>query len=285
MRLEESYSHCLETVRRDDRDRYLLCVLAPIRYRPALWAIHAFNVAIARIPETVSEPILGQIRLQWWRDAIAAIYVDGTPPAHPIIDALRDVISRHRLSLQSFERILDARERDLEDWRPATIQDLERYAQDTAGEILALSMAVLGEADEQALTIGRTAGTAFALVGMLRSLAFQAHRRRFLIPQELVDRDGISLRDVFAFKQPNAALNLSVAAIANKAEILITDAIKQAGQVSLPARILLLEARIAAYHLKRLQTAGFNPLDSGVSQSSDGLLLWRLAGRKLFGRY
>lgn len=285
MRLEEAYSHCLETVRRDDRDRYLLCVLAPIRYRPALMAIHAFNVAISHIPETVSEPILGQIRLQWWRDAIAAIYVNGTPPPHPVIDALRDVIPRHRLSRKSFERILDARERDLEDWRPATIQDLESYARDTAGEILALSMVVLGETDEQALTMGRSAGAAFAMVGILRSLAFQAHRRRFLIPQELVDREGISLRDVFAFKQPNPALNLSVAAIANRAEILIAGVIKQVGQVSLPARILLLEARIAAYHLKRLQAASFNPFDPGVGQRSDGLLLWRLAGRKWFGRY
>lgn len=285
MRLEDAYSHCLETVRRDDRDRYLLCALAPVRYRPALWAIHAFNVAISRIPETVSEPILGQIRLQWWREAIAAIYATGTPPTHPVIGALKDVIPRYRLSPHSFERILDARERDVEDWRPATIQDLESYAQDTAGEILALSMAVLGGTGEQALTIGRTAGTAFALVGILRSLAFQAHRRRFLIPQELIDKEGISLGDVLAFKQPNPALSLGVAAVANRAQILITDVIKQVGQVPLPARILLLEARIAAYHLKRLQAVGFNPFDSGVSQSSDGLLLWRLASRRLFGCY
>lgn len=285
MRLEEAYSHCLETVRRDDRDRYFLCVLAPIKYRPALLAIHAFNVAISRIPETVSEPILGQIRLQWWRDVIATIYVKGTPPAHPVIDALKDALPRNHLGLKSFERILNARERDLEDWRPATIQDLESYARDTAGEILALSMVVLGETDEQALAIGRSAGAAFALVGILRSLAFQAHRRRFLIPQELIEREGVSLRDVFAFKQPNAALNLSVAAIAKRAEILITDVIKQAKQVSLPTRTLLLEARIAAYHLKRLKAAGFNPFDSSISQSSGGLLLWRLAGRKLFGLY
>ncbi len=285
MRLEEAYSHCLESIRRVDRARYLLCLLAPMRYRPALWAIHAFNVAISRIPETVSEPILGQIRLQWWRDAIASIYVNGTSPVHPILDALKDVIPRYRLSLQSFERILNARERDLEDWRPATIQDLEDYARDTAGEILALSMAVLGTRDKQEQTVGRMAGTAFALIGILRSISFQAHRRRFLIPQELVDREGISLRDVFAFKHPNAALNLSVAAIATRAETLIADVITQAGQVSLPARTLLLEARIAAYYLKRLQAVGFNPFESGINQSADGLLLWRLASRKLLGLY
>ncbi len=285
MRLEEAYSNCLDTVRRDDRDRYLLCVLAPATHRPALFAIHAFNVAISRIPETVSEPILGQIRLQWWREAIAAIYGEGTPPAHPIIAALTDVIARHHLSQESFERTLCARERDIEDWRPATLSELEGYAMETAGEILALCMTVLGEKDEAALALGRTAGTAFGLAGMLRAIAYQAHRRRFLIPQELVDREGVSLRDVFAFKQPNAALNLSVSSVGSRAKALIDEVAKQSAKVSLPARTFLLEARIAAYHLKRLQAAEFNPFASRIGEKSDSLLLWRLAGRRLLGRY
>lgn len=285
MRLEEAYSHCLETVRRDDRDRYLLCVLAPATCRPALLALHAFNVAISRIPETVSEPILGQIRLQWWHEAIAAIYDKWTPPAHPIIAALTDVIARHHLGRESFERMLRARERDLEDWRPATLAELEGYATETAGEVLALSMIILGEKDEAALALGRTAGVAFGLVGILRAIAYQAHRRRFLIPQELVDREGISLRDVFAFKQPNTALNLSVAAVGARAKTLIADVVNQQKKVSLPARTFLLEARIAAYHLNRLRAAGFNPFAARIGEKSDGLLLWQLAGRRLFGRY
>lgn len=285
MRLEEAYSHCGDTVRRDDRDRYLLCLLAPASYRSALLALHAFNIALSRIPETVSEPILGQIRLQWWRETIAAIYGEGSPPAHPIVAALTDVIARYDLSQESFERILRARERDLADWRPSTLAELEGYATETAGELLALSMRVLGEKDQAALALGRTAGTAFGLIGILRAIAYQAHRRRFLIPQELVDREGIALRDVFAFKQPNAALNLSVSAVGARAKTLIREVATQSKKVSVPARTFLLEARIAAYHLSRLRAAGFNPFASPIGEKSGGLLLWRLAGRRLFGRY
>ncbi|HTV90379.1 MAG TPA: squalene/phytoene synthase family protein, partial [Stellaceae bacterium] len=57
-------------VRRHDRDRYQTALLAPAEKREALFALYAFNYEIARVRETVREPMLGQIRLQWWREAI-----------------------------------------------------------------------------------------------------------------------------------------------------------------------------------------------------------------------
>ena len=57
-------------MRRLDPDRYLLAMLAPENTRAALFSIYAFNTEIARIRESVSEALLGHIRLQWWRDAL-----------------------------------------------------------------------------------------------------------------------------------------------------------------------------------------------------------------------
>ena len=74
--------HCQDLVARADKDRYLSCLFAPPDARPHLFALFAFNVEIARIRESVSEPQIGLIRQQWWLDAIDGIYACRTPD-HP----------------------------------------------------------------------------------------------------------------------------------------------------------------------------------------------------------
>src|SRR5215471_18639800 len=64
-------------VRRHDRDRFQTVLFAPAARREALFALYAFNYEIARVRETVTEPVLGQIRLQWWRENIAAAFEGG----------------------------------------------------------------------------------------------------------------------------------------------------------------------------------------------------------------
>ena len=70
-------SLCAQEVRRHDWDRYLFTLFAPADVREDLFTILAFNTEIARIPDMVSEPLLGQIRLQWWQDSINKIYEGG----------------------------------------------------------------------------------------------------------------------------------------------------------------------------------------------------------------
>ena len=65
-------------VRRHDRDRYQTALFAPADRREALFALYAFNYEIARVRETVTQPMLGQIRLQWWREVVEAAYA-GAP--------------------------------------------------------------------------------------------------------------------------------------------------------------------------------------------------------------
>ena len=65
-------SYCGQQARIHDPDRALSALFAPEPARGALLALLAFNAEIERVPRMVREPILGQIRLQWWRDALAA---------------------------------------------------------------------------------------------------------------------------------------------------------------------------------------------------------------------
>src|SRR5271157_5432659 len=64
-------------VRRHDRDRFQTVLFAPAARREALFALYAFNYEIARVRESVTEPMIGQIRLEWWRESIAAAFERG----------------------------------------------------------------------------------------------------------------------------------------------------------------------------------------------------------------
>src|SRR5215469_5150788 len=84
-------------VRRHDRDRYQTALFAPPAARDALFSLYAFNYEVARVRETVHEPMLGQIRLQWWREAIDTASRGGAVRAHPVVEAITATIRGYRL--------------------------------------------------------------------------------------------------------------------------------------------------------------------------------------------
>ena len=68
--MADSFDHCEELVRAGDKDRFLAALFAPQKYRRALYALYAFNLEVTRTRELAREPMPGEIRLQWWRDAL-----------------------------------------------------------------------------------------------------------------------------------------------------------------------------------------------------------------------
>ena len=115
--------YCADRVRRFDRDRFLTALFCPPDRRPDLLALYAFNIEIAGVRETVSEPLLGHIRIQWWRDALDGIY-GGDPPAHQVAAPLSRAVGRHRLERRHFETLLAARAADIDGVQPPTMQAL-----------------------------------------------------------------------------------------------------------------------------------------------------------------
>src|SRR5207302_3959729 len=149
-------------VRRHDRDRYQTALFAPVDRREALFALYAFNYEIARVRELVSQPMLGQIRLQWWREAVAAAFAGAPPRQHEVAQPLSAVIADHRLTRVHFDRMIDTRERDLAEEPPATLGDLEDYAEGTAATLLFLALEVLGVTEPAARASAREVGIGYA---------------------------------------------------------------------------------------------------------------------------
>ena len=94
MSVTDSQNYCAGEVRRHDTDRYLASMFAPADRRADLIAVYAFNLEIAKLRETVSEPMLGQMRLQWWRETIAALY-EGERRDNAVSIALAETVRRH----------------------------------------------------------------------------------------------------------------------------------------------------------------------------------------------
>src|SRR3546814_19441352 len=62
------------------------------RQREHLFALYAFNHEVAKTAEVVSEPMIGRIRLQWWRECLDGIY-DGAARQHEVVQPLAEPIS------------------------------------------------------------------------------------------------------------------------------------------------------------------------------------------------
>ena len=125
-------------MREADPDRYWASLFAPADKRPHLYALYAFNFEIARVRESVREALVGEIRLQWWRDALQG-EARGDVRANPIAAALDDTIVQFRLPRQSLVDLIDARIFDLYDDPMPSLNDLEGYCGETSSSLIQLS--------------------------------------------------------------------------------------------------------------------------------------------------
>ena len=89
-------------MRSHDFARYASTLFVPADQRRALLALYAFNVEISRVREQVSQPLPGEIRLQWWTDMLAGAGhggVEGNPVAAELLLAIRNCASAGRAAV------------------------------------------------------------------------------------------------------------------------------------------------------------------------------------------
>lgn len=159
--MPENFSYCERLVREEDRDRFLATLFAPASSRPGLFAIYAFDIEIARISGRVSEPLAGEVRLQWWRDVITGASREQAAGS-PVAAALVETIERHALPEQIFLDVIEA-QRDALYRKPIeTMAEFEAWAGKTSGGVLALAARVLSGGDASHDHLSTHAGIALA---------------------------------------------------------------------------------------------------------------------------
>ncbi|HKD23010.1 MAG TPA: phytoene/squalene synthase family protein [Rhizomicrobium sp.] len=188
MTIEASLKACEETVRRADPDRYFSALFAPAERRPLLFALYAFNRELARIGETVKEPMLADIRFEWWREAVEGAR-DGRPRAHDVVRGLAELFARSGPPIEPFETMIAARRFDVGQAAFNDLASLEDYADATSGAVMRIAARLLDErVPDYALL--RQAGQAYALAGLLRAAPMHAARGKSYYPRALVEAGG-----------------------------------------------------------------------------------------------
>lgn len=278
---EEVDSYCADLVRKYDPDRYILAMLAPVPRRAALLAVYAFNVEIVRIRESVSESMLGAIRLQWWRDAIAALYAGGGP-GHAVIRPLGAAVERHGLSQDLFLRLIDGRGADMDSAQPATLDSLVAYADETSTPLILLALQIMGQRQDLS-AVASDAGVAWALTGLVRAIPFHLREGWNCLPVDVCMRHGFAAQDLPA-ATAQEKLSLVVREISQYTGQRIAAARSARGSLARAGLPALLPVSFAAAYQRRLEKAGFNPYDARLAEPPP-MIAWRLALRLLLARY
>lgn len=273
-----------EQVRRYDRPRFLLCQFAPPDRREALLALLAFNLEIAKTREVVSEPLLGQMRLQWWRESLEPVFAAPDAPVrrHAVLDVLAPAVRSYGLSAAAFEALLTAREQDLEPDPPPTEVAFLAYAEAISAPLLHLMLAVLSADDADSLAAARAAGTAHAIAGLLAAIPVQARQGRVTLPTELLASHGLTPRALIDAKAPR--LPALVARLAAHARRSLAEARSLRPGVAREAMPVLLSASLATNLLGRLAQAGHDPFHPSLRRA-DPWLVPRLTWGAWRGRY
>jgi phytoene/squalene synthetase len=175
---DEDIAACAALVRRGDPARFRAVMAAPVRLRAVLFPLYALNIEVARAPWVTAEPMIAQMRLQWWRDALDEIAEGGPVRRHEVATPLAATLDAE--GARALDDMVAARLRDVEGGRFETGEDLRRYLDRTAGTLLWTAARLAGATDEPA---ARDGGLAHGLASwLLAAPALEARGREPLPP-------------------------------------------------------------------------------------------------------
>jgi len=193
----DNAAYCAELVRTHDFARYAATLFLPAASRRPVLALYAFNVELSRIRDHITQPLPGEVRLQWWRDLIES-EARGSAEANPVAAELLVAIGQHDLPREQLSRFVDARVFDLYDDPMPSLDVLERYCGDTASRLFALTARILGEVSEEVEHVAHHAGIAQGLADVIAALPVHASRGQLYLPLDVLEQSGAEEADILA---------------------------------------------------------------------------------------
>jgi 15-cis-phytoene synthase len=278
---QDSAGFCAELVRVHDFSRYASTLFAPAATRPALLALYAFNVEISRVREQVSQPLPGEVRLQWWTDMLRGSGhggVEGNPVAAELLLAIRN----WRLPVERLSRLIEEHQFDLYNDPMPTKAALEGYANDTSSALFALAAAVAGRQSDEIEHLARHAGLAQGIAQVMAALPLDASRRQLFVPLQLLESHGIGIEEVFAARQ-TPQLRAALDQLIGEAREHLKTAFDLLGNVRPEVRPVFLPLALVSRDLIRMSRADNDPFVPHVTSRLRTLwTLWRASRSRLF---
>ncbi|AQS86472.1 MAG: squalene/phytoene synthase family protein [Acetobacter aceti] len=230
---------CESTARLCDPDRFFCAMFLPQTVRAAAFTLIALNCELSKalvlpVSGTVTGPMAGLIRLQWWREVIENPE-QGRQSRHEIALALAELLERGVVLKDNLLTLIDAREAELcrlpdwITWRSAML--------DGAGMMQRMVAGLLGVEDDATLTCVTRAGAAFGTGLLLRYLPQVLLSGRMPLPEETFTDVGLSVHDDGEALLKSGALATIVDILKREGEAFLPDRqdIRRAGLAMLPA--------------------------------------------------
>jgi 15-cis-phytoene synthase len=278
---KDSAGFCADLVRSHDFVRYASTLFVPAVVRRGLLALYAFNIEISRVHEQVSQPLPGEMRLQWWTDMLTGAGhggIEGNPVAAELLLAIRD----HDLPVERLSRLIDEHQFDLYNDPMPTMAALEGYLNDTSSALFSLAARIAGQQSDEIEHLASHAGLAQGIAGVVASLPRDASRRQLFVPLQVLESHGSGMEEIFAGKQiptVRAALHQLVGeglAHAKTAQSLLENAPPEVRPVFLPLALVSLD-------LTRMSRADGDPFVPYLASRLRTLwTLWRASRSRLF---
>jgi phytoene synthase len=272
--------HLARELRRLDADRCLAVLAAPPPDPAPLLALFLLNAELARSGEVSQGPLLAELRLKWWHDALAEAAA-GQPKEQPVLQALAAPLSAGRLPLAEVQGLVAVRQDELAEAPFADLAALAAHAAAGGGRLTALAARLLGAQGNEAEAAAKI-GTAFALLGLLRAAGHHAALGRLLLPMEETAHAGATLQSLREGKRGTDLAPLAQA-VASRAATLLGEARRLQPRLPRGRAAPFVVAALADLYLRRLQQARWNPLAAAFVRPPPGRA-WRLLLHRLRGR-
>lgn len=278
--LDAAYAHCESEVKTADRAAWLAALFAPADKRPALHALQAFLIEIGGVRNKVREPLAGELRLQWWTDAIEG-EARGDVRGHPVAAALLDTIRTHGLPRAVLTDLVEAKRQDLYDEPVATLAEFDRWADRTDGAAFGLRVSILSKATDAARLAVRHAGRAAAVMVAVRALnRIPTARTEVRLPLDLLNRQGIGTAEV-AVRRASSAIRAVLEEMSAHAEAERLALLTSRAALPGAAGPAFLTVNFVRPFLRRLARRGYDPFAGPLDLPQWRLqwILWRAAQR------
>jgi len=278
---DDAAPFCADLVRSHDFVLYAAALFTPSEERRALLALYAFNVEIFRIRDQVSQPLPGEVRMQWWTDLLSGTHHGGVE-GNPVASELLHAISHFRLPAEPFLRLIDEHQFDLYNDPMPTLAALEGYVHETASALFALAARIFAPQSPDIDHLARHAGFALGFTQVIASLARDAARRQLFLPLQFLQSHGSNVEEIFSCRQTVSA-RAAIDQLIGEARRHLQTAEGLLPQVPPTVRPVFLPLALVRGDLARMSRADNDPFAPHLrSRLSILWTLWRAARSKAF---
>ena len=279
---KDTAAFCADLVRTHDFVRYASTLFLPAAQRRALLSVYAFNVEISRVREQVSQPLPGEMRLQWWTDMLGGAGHGGVE-GNPVAAEVLQTIGEFRLPVATLSRLIEEHQFDLYNDPMPSMAALEGYVTDTSVALFSLGARIAAPPTAAIDHLARHAGLAQGMAQVIAALPSDAARRQLFLPLQLLQQHGSGVEQVYSGKQTPQA-RAAIDQLVGEARNHLRTAFELLTHVPPQVRPFFLPLAMVYRDVKRMSRADFDPfVPHAASRLRILWTLWRASRTREFG--